>query len=576
MLFDLQLFKLSQHRTNRVLKRSSKSWLLLLSVSSAIISSNAKAIDTVAEGFRVNQGSSKTVDAHGVCRLVTNSSGYDHFISTKTSGEWSGFLGAIPSGVTAPACAVPSSTSVPTGFFFLSAAYAPHGNFGGLSGADSFCLNQMNSYSWPGKVAAGSLNSTTVKAFLCDNTTCGMAQAGKKYVFTTANETVTGGTYFIADSNGAGPGNQARWAQQEYFGRADKVWTGREAGGDADFWSSTPSANTCLNWSSSVVGNSGTNGDLSTTTTTRWSSATTTCNYNTLKLLCFVHPNGATSNTFTFVDQADLATSTLINSNIVQITGLSGSAPVSVQFGTSPAYRTCSDSSCSSVLTNWTSVANTISNNQYLQVRMTTSSQPGTTYQMHAFVGSESSTWSITTAGTKPVGYFVATAGTYNGSLGGRSGADGTCLTHLQAVDWMGKSSAGTLNSTRVKAFLCDSTGCSNLTGDVEYKFALAGDVTKGGSSIKASTTGGGPNDQSSWSGSTYFGSNFSIWTGRGGISGPVWGTTTGGGNCSNWASSSNAQSGNTGGTGWSNSMRWNEIGAFCDNTNRLICMVHP
>jgi len=85
------------------------------------------AIDKVAEGFRVNNSTIKRIDAHGRCRDVNNTSGSDHFVSTKTPAEWYSFLSLTPSGVNSTtACPVISNytTSVhktmPTGAIGVS------------------------------------------------------------------------------------------------------------------------------------------------------------------------------------------------------------------------------------------------------------------------------------------------------------------------------------------------------------------------------------------------------------------------------------------------------------------------
>jgi hypothetical protein len=89
--------------------------------------------------------------------------------------------------------------------------------------------------------------------------------------------------------------------------------------------------------------------------------------------------------------------STQYNSDIVQITGITGSVGTSISGDASAAYRICNDSSCSSVAVNWTTSTSTISNNKYLQLRMTSSSSHATLKSMTVYVGSGSSTWTITT-----------------------------------------------------------------------------------------------------------------------------------------------------------------------------------
>lgn len=72
------------------------------------------ALDTVSTGYRVNNGNTARVDAWGKCRDVTNSSGADHFLATKTQGEWWSFLTNTPTGLSSSICSVlPEYTTSP-------------------------------------------------------------------------------------------------------------------------------------------------------------------------------------------------------------------------------------------------------------------------------------------------------------------------------------------------------------------------------------------------------------------------------------------------------------------------------
>lgn len=62
-------------------------------------------IDSVSSGFRLIKGSTKAIQAHGVCRKVSNNSASkDFFIPTKSSSEWSAFLSKLPSEITTSNC----------------------------------------------------------------------------------------------------------------------------------------------------------------------------------------------------------------------------------------------------------------------------------------------------------------------------------------------------------------------------------------------------------------------------------------------------------------------------------------
>ena len=84
-----------------------------------------------------------------------------------------------------------------------------------------------------------------------------------------------------------------------------------------------------------------------------------------------------TPNLFNFTDNAGASQSTLTTSNILQISGISCHVSVTISGEGSPQYRTCSDSGCATVIQDWTSSASGINNNQYVQMRLTTSAAGG-------------------------------------------------------------------------------------------------------------------------------------------------------------------------------------------------------
>ena len=67
---------------------------------------------------------------------------------------------------------------------------------------------------WLGKTDAngrGLIDSTHVKAFLCDGANCNAPQASTRYFFANAGDDAAGGGYFDADGSAGGPGNQTAW-----------------------------------------------------------------------------------------------------------------------------------------------------------------------------------------------------------------------------------------------------------------------------------------------------------------------------------------------------------------------------
>lgn len=99
-------------------------------------------------------------------------------------------------------------------------------------------------------------------------------------------------------------------------------------------------------------------------------------------------------------------------------------------------------------------------------------------------------------------GHFVLTSTTYNGNLGGLSGADARCLTELTTnTSWRGYASAnanGQLVAGTVHAALCISN-CTNLMPLTTYFFAKVGDASAGGASFMSDSNGLAPNDSANW-----------------------------------------------------------------------------
>lgn len=100
-----------------------------------------------------------------------------------------------------------------------------------------------------------------------------------------------------------------------------------------------------------------------------------------------------------FSNEANATTSTLYTSDIKQVTDINCSVPVTISGQGSPQYQICSDASCTTVVQGWTSSPSSITNNQYLQTRLTTDIVGGATFQSTIIVGSGATVWSVTNAG---------------------------------------------------------------------------------------------------------------------------------------------------------------------------------
>ncbi|MDX2263425.1 MAG: hypothetical protein NW215_00440 [Hyphomicrobiales bacterium] len=111
---------------------------------------------------------------------------------------------------------------------------------------------------------------------------------------------------------------------------------------------------------------------------------------------------------FTFAHTKNVERSTQTNSGIVQITGISAPAAISISGGgpggygprgnngPTASYRVCADRFCSTD-PSFTTGGGTISNNQYLQLRTNSSSSNNTTVSTTVTVGGVTAKWDLTT-----------------------------------------------------------------------------------------------------------------------------------------------------------------------------------
>lgn len=188
------------------------------------------------------------------------------------------------------------------------------------------------------------------------------------------------------------------------------------------------------------------------------------------------------------------------------------------------------------------------------------------------------------TACTK--GYFVMVAEDHDGDYNGLTGANTYCRNKLRAESWKGKGSSSVNVDTKVKAFLCDDSTCQNLKPNQDYYFAKTGGTGTGGASFTTDGSRRGPSDSANWSGSSYFGWGYGVWTGRESNSNTLWKNSPAGSTCNNWNSKSGSVKGDYGYMNDSGEQRWiarwngfNEVPQGCDADQglvRLICFVDP
>lgn len=185
-------------------------------------------------------------------------------------------------------------------------------------------------------------------------------------------------------------------------------------------------------------------------------------------------------------------------------------------------------------------------------------------------------------------GYFVMSAGTWGGNLGGLAGANSKCLTDLANNEWRGKDDAvsrGLLVPTKTKAFLCHGNFCEMPAANTSYVFARSGAPAVGGAAFETDFNGAGPNNATPWVGFNYFNSTDGYWTYRDQkISetdskwgyGDSWLLQYYIPNCNGWTSDDPGISGHTGVPHRWDGGRWKGARPTCDSQRRLICLVNP
>lgn len=169
----------------------------------------------------------------------------------------------------------------PGGSYFVYTKGTYSGSFGGFSGADEICLNELRLHYWKGKENFLKIQEEQVRAFLCDAGGCRTLMENEEYKVSFVGE-ANEGFKFRTDSLGAGPGHiQAGEFRNDY-------WTGRSAGGSSSVWPETPSSAHCSSWESSV--GMGRAGAASFNDESRWSHYDLDCaEYR--GLICIVESN---------------------------------------------------------------------------------------------------------------------------------------------------------------------------------------------------------------------------------------------------------------------------------------------
>jgi hypothetical protein len=197
----------------------------------------------------------------------------------------------------------------------------------------------------------------------------------------------------------------------------------------------------------------------------------------------------ALPDSFSFTDLVNQTVSTQVTSDIVQITGLSCQVNVQLSGEGAPEYRLCSDSSCSTVTQDWTTGQVYVENNEYVQLRLTTSAAGGDTYSATLAVGNGAAVWNATTegdcTGSPAVGTVCADGTVYAGLS-----PDGSVPMYVTRCDagmsWDGTACTGTrlgLSWNDGDANWVETSLTSNVTGELNTSQLAAidsNDVTSG------------------------------------------------------------------------------------------------
>jgi hypothetical protein len=201
------------------------------------------------------------------------------------------------------------------------------------------------------------------------------------------------------------------------------------------------------------------------------------CNGTSWNLIQAAACSDATPSVFSFNDEANATTSTLYTSNIIQISGINCTVPVTISGAGAPQYQICSDAACGTVVQGWTASPSSIVSGQYLQARQTSDTVGGSPFQATIIVGSGATVWNVTTtgscAGSPAIGTVCADGTIYaglspNGSVAmyttrcdaGQTWDGVNCTGSRSGLSWNNGTSSYT-----VTGFTGNTTGQSNSAG---------------------------------------------------------------------------------------------------------------
>lgn len=463
-------------------------------------------------------------------------------------------------------------TSSTSGNFFILSSSAHSPDFGGLEGAHKVCLDHLRANTWKDK-ATVTLHGGTVWAWLCGANGCSNLQTDTTYTFAKAGSATAGGDTFTTNGSGRGPGNSDDWDTSTRFGSNLNIYTGRSSG-SSTLWSTSAASNHCNDWTDDSNDFNGQRGDTGDTGITRWNNGDTLCNNNE-RYICFVDDDGDSGDkTPTAVDWTDFA----ITSNTQTLNSFTGHIGLKLIVTDLAGSLILEYQRNSEEWQSFSSAADFefgVNSGDTLKFRIQSGQTVGLSAQVDVLnVSSGNSTLDTFTVTTSNYGHFFILSNTgHKGDFGGLSGADSTCLDDLKTKTWRGKGGPA-LTSSTVKAWLCDNSGCNNLSNNTTYTFARMANASIGGATFTTNGSGRGPDNSDDWDIAGRWSVNAHVWTGRNSGTSTLWPTTKHSNHCNSWNDQTDSYTGRIGETNNTDADRWSSVNDDCDNNNRYVCVV--
>ncbi len=159
---------------------------------------------------------------------------------------------------------------------------------------------------------------------------------------------------------------------------------------------------------------------------------------------------------FSFTDVTDVSAATLIESNIVQVSGIGTNVTLDLTGKGNPQLRSCSDATCATEINTWASGSMVVSDGNYLQLRLTSNENSLQTNSSILTDGTSQEIWSVRTeyvddcsAANPAVGTVCADGTVYAGKTpdgnvkmyvtrcdAGQSWDGSTCTGSRYALPW--------------------------------------------------------------------------------------------------------------------------------------------